>query len=156
MAASRRHAHRVNTIESSLGSLHAAVTEDTSKDVVPKKPYAKAVGTFADSHSTAEPRPAPEAEPERPKTPIDPRSILEPPAPSTATSTSELREAIRKHQAHAWDPEERFPAPQTTSMQVGWGARSQPKEKVRFPKKISDTVKDAELLFKSQRTGMDL
>lgn len=147
----------MNHVESIYGTLKPRAGEDAASDAFFIAPYRRAVGTYAEAHASElkEPEPPlPVAEAHAEAAP-DPRDSLEPAAAATATSVAELREAIRKHQAHAWDPEERFGAPQTTSMQVGWGARQQPAESVRFPKVVSDTTRTAELLFKSAKAGQD-
>ena len=140
------------------GTLKPRAGEDAAADAFFIAPYSRSVGRYAEAHADELKSPddaisTPRAEEDAPP---DPREGLERPAPATATSVAELREAIRKHQAHAWDPEERFGAPQTTSMQVGWGARQQPAETVRFPKVVSDTTRTAELLFKSAKAGQDI
>ncbi|KAA0153296.1 hypothetical protein FNF27_02735 [Cafeteria roenbergensis] len=154
MAASRNEG-RVNPVKSIYGTLQPRAGDEAKADAYFVEPYKRVVGTFAVEHAAELREPAPPLEPEPEAAPpaVDPRDALERPAPTTASSMSELREAIRKHQAHAWDPEERFGAPQTTSMQVGWGAKAQPKETVRFPKVVSETTRTAELLFKSSRAG---
>lgn len=148
MAAARE---RTNPVKSAYGSLSTA-DDDSTIDLL-AEPYNKVVGVYAEAHRSELREPVPKSEPAPPKPAVirDPRADLEPPAPKSFTSASELVAAIQKHQAHAWDPEERFGAPQTTSQQCGWGARKQPAETVRYPKVVSETTRTAELLFKTSK-----
>ena len=103
---------------------YGAVDETRVLDVVEKAPFRPAVGTYAMRERTLSPPRAPPAEAAAvPPPPVDPMAGISAPAPSTTNSSAELRNSISRHVVSAWDPQERFPEPLTSSMEYGWSVR---------------------------------
>lgn len=109
------------------------------------KPYKRSVGAYAEDAlqhgELMPPKPAPEPEEVPPPEEEDPRAGLPPPSMTTSQSAKEYIEAMKKHTAVSYDPEDRFSEPPTSSMVTGWGARKAPRERCRHPKVISEVAK---------------
>jgi len=135
---------RFNTVKSYFGALDDPRIQDEGADVQVKQ-YVEGVGSYAkqaiESGEIITPLPAPAAEVIPPPVEADPRAGLPPPAKTTSASAKEYIEAMKKHTAVSYDPEDRFSEPPTSNMVMGWGARKAPRETCRHPKVISEVAK---------------